>query len=179
MQMPIKGKLPEWEREDNRAKIFFTLIQNPLTFTEILNETRLSRSTLTQHLKDLQKQQVVEKAIMHGKVVYRPTLDEEGMLNEIKRASFDGLLSLISAINRNLAMSIEVLLRVLVKYTVYFKTKELRDGKKPSAEEIRAFWSELNTSQIMPKKLEKNLEQYKLKPFLEAMNELSKLSKEE
>lgn len=177
--MPIKGKLPEWEKESNRAKIFFTLIQNPLTFTKILNEIGLARSTLTQHLKDLQQQQVVEKAIMNGRVVYRLILDEEKMLDEIKRASFDGLLSLISAINRELAMFIEMLLRILVKSTVYFKTRELVDGKKPSAEEMRAFFKKLDKSQLMPKELGKDLDQYKLRPFLETITELSNLLKEE
>lgn len=176
--MPRKGKLPEWEREDNRAKIFRQIFQNPSTFTETLSATGFSRSTLTQHLKDLQKQQIVEKAVIDGRVVYQLTLDEERMLDEIKRASFDGLLSLISAFNQELALFIEALLRLLVKSTVYFKTKELADGKKPSAEEMRTFIKKLDKSQLMPRGRVKSLDQYKLRLFLETMNELGELLKE-
>lgn len=176
--MPKKGKLPKWEREDNRSKLFSTILRNPLTFTEILDKSELSRSTLTQHLKDLQKEQVIEKTILAGKVVYRPILDEEIMLKEVKRASFDGLLSLISKINLDFGRYIEVLLRILVKLTIYIKNRELIEGKKTSSDEIKAFLKNLNKSQLLPRKIDENLDQYKLKPFLETIDALNRVLKE-
>ena len=71
--MPTKHKLPQWERQDNRAEVLSKILEQSLTFTELLKETGFSRSTLTQHLKDLQRTADVEKAIENNRVIYKPT----------------------------------------------------------------------------------------------------------
>jgi len=75
--MPIKHKLPEWERQDNKTKVLLKILEKPLTFTELLKETGFSRSTLTQHLKDLRKAKEIEKAIENNRVIYK--LTEKGL----------------------------------------------------------------------------------------------------
>ena len=71
--MPVKHRLPEWERQDNKKKVLSKIIEKPLRFEELLKETKLSRSTLTQHLKDLRKNNEIEKAVKNNKVIYKPT----------------------------------------------------------------------------------------------------------
>ena len=37
--MSEKYKLPQWVKQNNRMKIFLTICQKPLTFTELKKET--------------------------------------------------------------------------------------------------------------------------------------------
>lgn len=122
--------MPAWERQDNRREIFLTLFDKSLTFTELLKETGFSRSTLSKHLKDLQDAKVVEKAIEKGKVVYRTTLNEERILSELKKTTFNSIMRLISMYYPELHRLTELHLRLNVKSVILSK-KRKAEGKPP------------------------------------------------
>jgi DNA-binding transcriptional ArsR family regulator len=105
--LPVKNKLPQWERMENRTKLFTTILQNSLTFTELLNETGFSRATLTNHLKDLRQDGIIEKTIENNRVVYSITLDENRLESEIKKIGFDILFDFVYEEHPKVAFYVE------------------------------------------------------------------------
>ena len=77
--MPVKYRYPEWEREDNRTKIFSTIFDKSMTFMELKNHTGFAKSTLSSHLKELQELGIIEKALVNDRVVYQTSLNEEAL----------------------------------------------------------------------------------------------------
>jgi DNA-binding transcriptional ArsR family regulator len=123
--MPEKGKLPEWERMDNRTTIFTTIMDESLTFTELLNKTNLSRATLSSHLSDLQDDELIEKALENGRVVYQITFNEEKIETEFKKIGYDLLFDIIDSENPKLGIMLRVLMKLLVKITINVKHSSL------------------------------------------------------
>ena len=131
--MPEKGSRPEWERENNRKQIIYTLLENSLTFTELLNETGLARSTLSNHLKELQELQIIEKAIENGRVVYRTMLDEDTIESELKSASFDLVLKMMSSAVPGLGLFVKFVLKLGIKTRILNRRLEI-EGKPALSE---------------------------------------------
>lgn len=73
--------MPQWykksQKEENRKTILRILAKNPSTFTEIFEKSKVSRATLTAHLKQLLKEKAVVKVFDNtkNKVVYKITED--------------------------------------------------------------------------------------------------------
>jgi len=71
---------------ENRTKVFLTIAKNPSSFSELLSETKLSRASLTQHLRFLEKEGAIYRDIIKatqtskpseiGKIVYKVKEDE-------------------------------------------------------------------------------------------------------
>jgi len=136
--MPKKGKLPEWEREENRKKIFLTLLKDPLTFTELLKTLPISRGTLAGHLKDLEEANIIERTRRKGKRVYQVIFgDEEKIMDEIKSAHFDLLLKILSDFTDPLIFDIwKSYSECLLRGIIYFKRRELMGEPRLSAKEL-------------------------------------------
>jgi len=100
--MPKKHKLPEWERLENRQKIYLTLLGKPLTFTELQKKTGFARSTLSQHLKDMLKSGVINKAIKDGKVVYITAKDKHKIESELLKLRLNAFLEFVSKTDPNI-----------------------------------------------------------------------------
>jgi len=156
--MPERGQRPEWERENNRTQIIFTLLEKSLTFTELLNETGLARSTLSNHLKELQEQQIIEKAIENGRVVYRTMLNEEIIESEMQIATYDLLLKLLSKERPGAGLFLKLLVKWSVHARIINKKREI-EGKKPLTkdelikEATHAVFNSLSQDEVDPDEL--------------------------
>jgi DNA-binding transcriptional ArsR family regulator len=84
---------------ENLTKVFFAIAQKRLSFSELLEETKLSKPVLAKHLKTLQEQGVIYKDIIKltdtfdssevGKIVYKMKEDEmESFLMEAVNTNF-------------------------------------------------------------------------------------------
>ena len=143
--MPVKYRRPEWEREDNRTIIFTTLFEKSMTFTELRGETGFAKSTLSNHLKDLQAYGAIKKALENDRVVYRTTINEKVLESEFKRVSFDWFLKLISLENPELVELIETMMRLVIKYFIVLKKRALEGIPQlplDANEVVQYFWSE-------------------------------------
>lgn len=71
------------QKEENRKTILKILARNPSAFTEILEKSKVSRATLTAHLKQLVKENSVVKVFddTKNRVVYKIT--EETLIEEL------------------------------------------------------------------------------------------------
>jgi len=67
----------------NRRKIISIVKESPSTFTELLNSVGLSRPVLTQYLKELLKDGVIERRIRDERIVYE--LTQRGKASELMR----------------------------------------------------------------------------------------------
>lgn len=134
--MPEKGKLPAWEREDNRANIFTLLLEKSLTFGELLDEVGLSRSTLSGHLSDLQQDGLIEKAIKNNRVVYQTTLDAEKIEAEFKKLSYDMLVNIAEKSQPGLDKFLKILMVLVVKFRVLASKRKLEGKPELSFEEL-------------------------------------------
>jgi DNA-binding transcriptional ArsR family regulator len=80
------GKKSRLLKRENRALIYMTIAKEPSSFSELLEKTKLSRSVLTQHLKELENEGLIYKDIIKpietldksqiGKIVYKIKEDE-------------------------------------------------------------------------------------------------------
>ncbi len=80
------------KKEDSREKIFRLLIEQPLTWTELLEKTGFSSETLKRHLDSLRESKVVEKQLVFGekdRVVYALSKNPEKLLQEFNSVAFD------------------------------------------------------------------------------------------
>jgi predicted transcriptional regulator len=95
--MPEKGKLPQWEKEENRKKVFLELLKTPMSHKDLLETLKISRGTLSKHLRDLEEDGIIGKTRRNGKRVYQIIFDdEEKIMDELKAMHFDLLLKLLS-----------------------------------------------------------------------------------
>lgn len=135
--MPKKGTKPKWEKEENRKIIFLDLLREPLSFTELLEKTQLSRGTLAYHIRELEKERIIERVRKNGKRVYQTVLDEEKITDELKSVHFDVLLELVS---ENLGSTFVELwkayLTSLTKVIIYFKKRQLEGKPSLSPQEV-------------------------------------------
>jgi DNA-binding transcriptional ArsR family regulator len=89
-------KKPEWEREENRSKIYLSLLGNPMSFSELLKKTKLARSTLSSHLKVLLNSGVIEKTIKDGIVVYQTVVDSHKLKSELMRLRLQSFMDFVA-----------------------------------------------------------------------------------
>lgn len=68
----------------NRAKIYAILTQKTLTFTELLNETKLSRAALNNHLKALETEKRIERIVKDKRIAYKSKTDKKSIIAGIK-----------------------------------------------------------------------------------------------
>jgi len=94
--MPKRRKKPEWEREENRSKIYLSLLGNSMSFSELLKKTKLARSTLSSHLKVLLNSGVIEKTIKDGIVVYQTVVDSHKLKSELMRLRLQSFMDLVA-----------------------------------------------------------------------------------
>ena len=126
--MPKLGKRPKWEKEDNINTIFYALLQKPQTFTELKKTSGLAKSTLSQHLKELQKTKLIEKALEEERIVYRTRYNEESIRARIRETRYDVLISVISNLDPELAKKLDAFIDLLAK-TLIEAVKEVRKSK--------------------------------------------------
>lgn len=138
--MPEKGKLPAWEREDNRSKIFTLLLDESYTFGELLNEVELSRSTLSAHLSDLQEDGLIEKAIENNRVVYRTTLDEKVIELEMKNLSYDWIREFLYDTIPSIGMFVDISIKILIMEKIWMRQRKFEGNPPSQEEEIEKLW---------------------------------------
>jgi len=79
--------MSDWHREiqkrETRRKILTKLSKRPMTFDELKENARISRSTLTDHLKTLRKEGVIRKVInsKRDRPVY--VIEEKPLIEEV------------------------------------------------------------------------------------------------
>ena len=155
-----------------------SLLDEPSTFTKLLSETTFSRATLSRHLRDLCEGQIIEKAVVNNRVVYRTALNEQRLMEEIKRISFDGILSFISLISKDLATLVETTIRFIVKGIIHFKQIELVEDRTPSPAEMEEFYKKLDVRELMPSELEKIKKQEEMRKILDLMKKIGFIGRE-
>lgn len=151
--MPRKGKRPEWERLENRKKIFLELLKRPSSFTELLEKLPISRGALTKHLRELEETKVIERARRKGKRVYQISFDnEEKILDELKSTHFDLLLKILAELVDPLIIDFwQSYSQTLLKTIIFFKKRELMDKPRISAKELHIKVYENIQSSASPK----------------------------
>lgn len=151
--MPIKGKLPELEKRGNRSKIYITLLESPLSFTELLKKTQLSRGTLAQHLRDMEQEGAIRRTRRNGKRVYKTVWDEEKVIGELKTFHFDMLVQLLLRFVPSAKEGIENYLKSLAKEMIQYQIDVFEFGEEEA---------EKRYEQRFKQKEKKPLEQLKI-----------------
>jgi len=93
------GRKSRQLKTQNQALVYMAIAKKQLSFSELLNETKLSRASLTHHLKLLENEDVIYKDIIKpidtlnrseiGKIVYKVKEDEmESFLMEAVNTNF-------------------------------------------------------------------------------------------
>jgi DNA-binding transcriptional ArsR family regulator len=87
------GRKSRQLKAQNQALVYMTIAKKQLSFSELLNETKLSRASLTHHLKLLENEGLIYKDIIKpidtlnpseiGKIVYK--IKEDEMENFLKQ----------------------------------------------------------------------------------------------
>lgn len=136
--MPEKGKLPEWEKKDNRKKIFLALMNKPLSHKELLEELQISRGTLSAHLRDLEEEKIIGRTRRNGKRVYEIIFDDdERIRDELNSMSFELLLDLMSdTLDPLFVDTIKSFSESLFRVMIYFKKRKLMDEPRLSTKEM-------------------------------------------
>lgn len=80
------GRKSRLLRRENQTLVYMTIAKTPMCFSELLSKTKLSRVTLSQHLKRLEKEGAVYRDIIKpmetsnpkeiGKILYKIKEDE-------------------------------------------------------------------------------------------------------
>jgi DNA-binding transcriptional ArsR family regulator len=128
-KMPKKGKLPELEKQVNRAKVYMAIAKKPQTFTQLLDSTKLSRASLTYHLQTLQNEDMIYKDTIKptetlnraevGNIVYKIKEDEmEKFLMETVMISLPVILNVIedNEVRERLERDVEDITKAIVDY---------------------------------------------------------------
>jgi DNA-binding transcriptional ArsR family regulator len=151
--LPRKGKRPEWEKEENRKKIFLALLKEPLNFEKLREKLQISRGTLAKHLRELEEKRIIEKARINGKRVYQIAFDnEERILDELKSTHFDLLLKALAELVDPLFIDFwKSYSQTLLKTIIFLKKRELMDKPRISAKELHIKVYENIQSSASPK----------------------------
>lgn len=119
--------------KENRETILFTIAKQPVIFKELVEKcpTIKSRATLSKHLKDLQEDGIIEKAISNGKVVYQiKSFDEETVLAELKIGFFDSFSEILSLVFPSVEERVIMFLKSLSKEIVQYRKDVIDHGEK-------------------------------------------------
>jgi DNA-binding transcriptional ArsR family regulator len=76
----------EKTRKENRNKIISIINQKPLTFTEIIRQSGLSRGVVNRHLKKLEEEEIIKKEYREGKIL-NLLLPNEKLSSEGKKST--------------------------------------------------------------------------------------------
>jgi len=93
------GRKSRQLKAQNQALVYMTIAKKQLSFSELLNETKLSRASLTHHLKLLENEGLIYKDIIKpidtlnpseiGKIIYKVKEDEmENFLKQTIHMNF-------------------------------------------------------------------------------------------
>lgn len=80
---PEEVQNAEYRKKHSRSKILIALYKKPRSFSELLVETRLSRATLSQHLKTMLKEGKIERT-WNNQRLYQAIKDEKHVLEALK-----------------------------------------------------------------------------------------------
>ena len=122
--------------KENRANIYILLTKKPLTFEELVKESGLSRGTVSSHLKSMKHDETIIKTIEDDHTVYKPNLESEKVIAELKTGLAVSLIESVSSIlpsfGKNFDKLIEDLAKDVVKYGKEEAMKRLaeRDDKR-------------------------------------------------
>ena len=128
--MPVKGKLPDKEKVDNRTKIILLIMERSMTNKELLHETEFSSSTLANHLKSLMREELIEKAIENNRIVYRIVFDERKWESEYKKMSYDAIMPVLKDKLPSTWALWTLVMKVLVKSNLA-RRKKVVEGDEP------------------------------------------------
>jgi len=132
-------------RDENMAKVFLTIAKEPLSFSELLKKTELSRPVLTNHLRRLERNHAVYRDTIKpnqtlnseevGKIVYKAGIDQ---VPEILRTT----LSLIDILSGTLGdMKLDEKLRehkeAIISAIVDYLNEHIRTRKKALELELK------------------------------------------
>lgn len=125
--------------KENRSRVYLLLTKKPLTFTELLEESGLSRASLSNHLKNLTRDKRVTKVLENNQVVYKANLETDKVIEELKSGFADSLVNLISVISPNFRKRFDVFLEELAKDIIEYGEKEAlqRLKERSNATEIQ------------------------------------------
>jgi len=124
---------------ENRAKVFLTIAKKPSSFSELLTETKLSRASLTQHLKFLEREGAIYRDVIKpnetsnpkevGKIIYKVKIDEvPEIINETLMVGLETILAVFrenKELYRKLEFHIREINKAICEYLNYLnKTRE-------------------------------------------------------
>ena len=75
----------EYRKKRSRNKILLALYEKPCSFSELLDKTSLSRATLSQHLKTMLKEGIIERT-WNNQRLYHAVKNEEYVFEALKEA---------------------------------------------------------------------------------------------
>jgi|GEM_PF-6539420 DNA-binding MarR family transcriptional regulator len=86
------GRKSRERRKENETVILTCLLSEPLTITELVNKTKLSRITLWRHLKSLEERKIIKPVVKNRRIAYTVVNKQKsivelrkGFLNEFQR----------------------------------------------------------------------------------------------
>jgi DNA-binding transcriptional ArsR family regulator len=80
------------KKEDSKDRIIRLLLEKPLTWTELLDQTGFSSETLNRHVDSLRELKIIDKQLMFGgrdRVVYFVSSNPEKFLQEFRSLAYD------------------------------------------------------------------------------------------
>ena len=85
-----QGRKSREKGDMNRGIVFLLILEKPKSFTELLKASELkSTKSLTNHLKKLGEDNLIEKAIKDGRVVYKLKIfDTQKIVEELEKDLF-------------------------------------------------------------------------------------------
>jgi hypothetical protein len=143
-----QGRKSQEKGDKNRALVFLQIVMKPRTFSELhrdLKESKELRSTksLANHLKGLEKDGIIELAILNRKPVYRiKTHDTNKIVAELERDLFHFSLSvvlgeLISLLYPDFHKDVEKSLRELALSVVKKAKETSKEARKERTEKSK------------------------------------------
>jgi len=152
--MPVEGKTPSQEGVDNRTKIYNIILEKPLTFTELLEESNISKSSFNNHLNSLLDEGLAKKSLLDNKVVYVSTLDEEKLYNYFKQLSFDILVREFSDYYPEISILLKLYTRVLARSYIFDKKNEMENQDSQTNYELYKMHWEMQRDILTDEELE-------------------------
>ena len=82
---PEEVQNAQYRKRHSRSKILLALYEKPCSFSELLDKTPLSRATLSQHLKTMLKEGIIERT-WNNQRLYQAVKDEKHVFETLKEA---------------------------------------------------------------------------------------------
>jgi DNA-binding transcriptional ArsR family regulator len=121
----VRNLTREVERGRSREKIITLLLEKPYTFTELYDLTGFSRSTLTGHLKVLQKDIMIEKKLDEtDRVVYRLTLDSDKLEQEMMYFALETVMAYLNKYQPKIGLLMMLVIKASLKTRMQYETSK-------------------------------------------------------